>query len=93
MGLRSSCMNAGGQLIAEYSDPAPQAAGGGGTSYLTTDHLGSTRSGDKADGTVKARYDYLPFAEELGSGIGVGRLGWGTALRIPRSRRSPKRKR
>jgi RHS repeat-associated protein len=63
--------NAGGQLIAEYhSDPVPPPAGGGGTSYLTSDHLGSARVVTKSDGTVKARYDYLPFGEELGAGIG-----------------------
>ena len=63
--------NLGGQLIAEYhSDPVPPPAGGGGTSYLTTDHLGSTRLVTKSDGTVKARYDYLPFGEELGAGVG-----------------------
>jgi RHS repeat-associated protein len=70
--------NAGGQLIAEYhSDPVPPASGGGGTSYLTSDHLGSTRVVTKADGTVKARYDYLPFGEELGSGIGSRTVGMG----------------
>ena len=63
--------NAEGQLIAEYhSDPVPSPAGGGGTSYLTNDHLGSTRVVTKADGSVKARYDYLPFGEELGAGVG-----------------------
>jgi RHS repeat-associated protein len=71
--------NAGGQLIAEYSTASPQ---GSGTSYLTSDHLGSTRvvtSAADAGGnvTVKARYDYLPFGEELPldkrpSGIGFG---------------------
>jgi RHS repeat-associated protein len=60
-----------GRLIAEYhSDPVPPASGGGGTSYLTSDHLGSTRVVTKSDGSVKVRYDYLPFGEELGSGIG-----------------------
>lgn len=73
--------NAGGQLIAEYhSDPVPPPAGGGGTSYLTSDHLGSTRVVTKADGTVKARYDYLPFGEELGSGIGQRTTGMGYNL-------------
>ncbi len=63
--------NVAGQLIAEYTtDPVPPAAGGGGTSYLTADHLGSTRVVTKNDGTVKARYDYLPFGEEIGAGIG-----------------------
>ena len=59
--------NAGGQLIAEYTSGPPQ---GSGTSYLTSDHLGSTRVVTKQDGTVKARYDYLPFGEELPSSAG-----------------------
>ncbi len=63
--------NVAGQLIAEYTtDPVPPAAGGGGTSYLTADHLGSTRVVTGSDGTVKARYDYLPFGEEIAAGIG-----------------------
>jgi RHS repeat-associated protein len=63
--------NAGGQLIAEYhGDPVPPAAGGGGTSYLTSDHLGSTRVVTDSLGVVKARYDYLPFGEELPSSVG-----------------------
>jgi RHS repeat-associated protein len=67
--------NAGGQLIAEYTTASPP---GGGTSYLTSDHLGSTRVVTNSDGTVvKGRYDYLPFGEELPtnqrpSGIGYG---------------------
>jgi uncharacterized protein RhaS with RHS repeats len=54
------------RLIAEYhSDPVPPPAGGGGTSYLTTDHQGSTRVVTDSSGNVKARYDYLPFGEEI----------------------------
>jgi RHS repeat-associated protein len=64
--------NAGGQLIAEYhSDPVPMPTGGGGTSYLTTDHLGSTRLVTNASGGTKERYDYLPFGEEVPSTLGV----------------------
>jgi RHS repeat-associated protein len=63
--------NASGQLVAEYvNDPVPPPVGGGGTSYLTSDYLGSTRVVTKADGSVKARYDYLPYGEELSSAIG-----------------------
>jgi RHS repeat-associated protein len=70
--------NVSGQLIAEYhSDPVPPPAGGGGTSYLTSDHLGSTRVVTKSDATVKARYDYLPYGEELGAGIGQRTTGMG----------------
>ena len=66
------------RLIAEYhSDPVPPPAGGGGTSYLITDHLGSTRVVTDSSGNVKARYDYLPFGEEIPTdkrpvGIGYG---------------------
>ncbi|MFY9556729.1 MAG: hypothetical protein WAV47_18615, partial [Blastocatellia bacterium] len=56
-----------GQLIAEYTDPTPSTSSG--TSYLTTDHLGSTRVVTRADGTVRARYDYLPFGEEIASAV------------------------
>ncbi|MEK6286383.1 MAG: RHS repeat-associated core domain-containing protein, partial [Acidobacteriota bacterium] len=70
--------NVGGQLIAEYhNDPVPAPPGGGGTSYLTSDHLGSTRVVTKSDGSVKARYDYLPFGEELGATIGGRTVGTG----------------
>ena len=65
--------NVAGQLVAEYqTDPVPLPPGAGGTSYLTTDDLGSTRvvttSGPSP--TVKARYDYLPFGEQIDSTIG-----------------------
>jgi RHS repeat-associated protein len=66
--------NAAGQLIAEYTSGTPT---GSGTSYLTSDHLGSTRAVTKSDGTVKARYDYIPFGEELGAGIGQRTTGMG----------------
>jgi RHS repeat-associated protein len=64
--------NAAGQLVAEYTD-----AGGSGTatmSYLTTDHLGSTRVVTDGAGAVKARHDYLPFGEEVPQTVG-GRSG------------------
>ncbi|MFY9571566.1 MAG: RHS repeat-associated core domain-containing protein, partial [Blastocatellia bacterium] len=74
--------NVAGQLIAEYaSDPVPSPPGGGGTSYLTSDHLGSTRIVTTSAGGVKARYDYLPFGEEIESDRG-GRtnvVGYGGA--------------
>ena len=62
--------NAGGQLIAEYS-PAAQP---NGTSYLTTDRLGSTRVVTSSSGSVKSRHDYLPFGEEIEAPNG-GRAG------------------
>ena len=68
--------NAGGQLIAEYTSGAPS---GGGTSYLTSDHLGSTRVVMKSDGTTTTttRHDYLPFGEEIQAGIGGRTAGQG----------------
>ena len=74
--------NASGQLTAEYTNDTTPPVGGGGTSYLTSDHLGSTRLVMKSDGTtVKARYDYLPFGEEIPSTIGGrgGVAGYGGA--------------
>jgi RHS repeat-associated protein len=70
--------NVAGQLIAEYTSGTPS---GGGTSYLTSDHLGSTRVVTKSDGTVKARYDYLPFGEEIEPSKGgrSGVIGYGGA--------------
>lgn len=60
--------NAGGQLGAEYGG---EASGAPGVSYLTTDHLGSTRVVTDKDQGVKARRDYLPFGEEIGVGVGA----------------------
>lgn len=62
----SPLLNVAGQLIAEYTSGSPS---GSGTSYLTSDHLGSTRVVMKPDGSV-ARYDYLPFGEEIPSTVG-----------------------
>jgi YD repeat-containing protein len=57
-----------GQLAAEYSTAAPAA---GGTKYLTTDHLGSTRLVTDDTGSAAAMncYDYLPFGGEGISGL------------------------
>jgi RHS repeat-associated protein len=68
--------NAGGQLIAEYTTGTPT---GGDTSYLTTDHLGSTRVVTDSGGNVEARYDYLPFGGEITVGVGgrSGPMGYG----------------
>jgi RHS repeat-associated protein len=67
--------NAAGQLIAEYNDAALSPVIGG-TKYVTADHLGSTRAVTSGGfGTVKARYDYLPFGEELAAGIGIRTAG------------------
>lgn len=60
--------DASGQLAQEYSTaPATDS----GTSYLTADHLGSTRLiTDGSSGMMKKRFDYLPFGEELTAGTG-----------------------
>jgi RHS repeat-associated protein len=60
--------NASGQLVAEYTDV--NQSGTVAMSYLTADHLGSTRLVTDASGSVKARHDYLPFGEEIETGIG-----------------------
>ena len=57
--------NAGGQLIAEYT--SPDTVSNNGLSYLTSDHLGSTRVVTDINGFVKSRHDYLPFGEEIGT--------------------------
>jgi len=61
--------DAGGSLIAEYGGPMPANSG---TSYLTTDHLGSTRVVTNSDPTpaVISRHDYLPFGEEITQLVG-----------------------
>ncbi len=64
--------DAHGQMVAEYSNQAPPTSGG--TSYVTADHLGSTRLVTDSTGTVIARHDYAPFGEEITSVIG-GRSG------------------
>ncbi len=57
----------GGKLIAEYST---QLATIPSISYLTNDHLGSPRVITDANGQVSSRRDFMPFGEELNSGIG-----------------------
>jgi RHS repeat-associated protein len=58
------------RLVAEYTTPDQQPQGGGGTSFLTSDHLGSTRLVTDSTGNVKSRHDYMPFGDELEAGIG-----------------------
>ena len=53
-----------GQMVAEYSSGGAQ--GSGGTSYLTSDILGTPRVITDSSGAVKARHDYMPFGEEIG---------------------------
>src|SRR5262249_32446450 len=53
----------GGQLIAEYGGQT--STSNAGISYLTTDHLSSTRVVTNSNGAVISRHDYLPFGEEI----------------------------
>jgi RHS repeat-associated protein len=69
--------DAQGRMAAEYTTPAPSR--GGGTNYLTADHLGSTRMVTDQTGAAVARHDYLPFGEEIPSGIGGRTNGMGYA--------------
>jgi RHS repeat-associated protein len=59
--------DAKGEVAAEYSSAAPAEVG---TQYLTGDHLGSTRLVSDASGVALGYHDYLPFGEEISSGIG-----------------------
>ena len=72
--------NVAAQLVAEYnlnSEPEQN-----GTSYLTSDTLGTPRVITKADATVKSRHDYLPFGEEIFANTGNRTTGqkYGEAL-------------
>ena len=55
--------DARGRLSAEYGDPTTNTPCV--TCYLTTDSLGSTRLMTDQAGTAVARYDYLPFGQEI----------------------------
>lgn len=59
--------NMGGQLVAEYTSSTPES---NGTSYVTSDTLGTPRVITKADDSLRARHDYLPFGEEISAGVG-----------------------
>ena len=54
-----------GQLVAEYTDVLPETSG---TSFITSDALGSTRLVTGSNKEVKERHDYLPFGEEIPAG-------------------------
>jgi RHS repeat-associated protein len=64
--------NIAGQLVAEYRNTPVEL--GGGTSFVTTDHLGSIRFITHRNGDIKSRHDYLPFGEEVPQTVG-GRSG------------------
>ena len=60
-----------GKLVAEYSTQLSQSPS---IAYTTTDHLGTPRVITDQFGQVKARRDFMPFGEELYTGVG-GRTG------------------
>jgi len=82
----------GAQLVAEYDlttgslkkEYAYGAKGlvatiepGTGTTYATSDHLGSPRVITNSSAAVVSRHDYMPFGEELCSGVGGRTVGMG----------------
>ena len=81
----------GGELIMEFNVKGGSLAkeyvnGGGmeavidpstGTEYTTSDTLGSPRLVTNSSGSVVSRHDYMPFGEELSSGIGGRTTGMG----------------
>jgi RHS repeat-associated protein len=73
-----------GQMIAEYSSNIQQQSGG--TSYLTSDNLGTPRVITGADGSVKARHDYAPFGEELFAGVGGRTTSQGYVVDLARQK-------
>jgi len=64
--------DAQGNLVAEYGQSSTQAPCT--TCYLADDHLGSTRLVASATGSTVEYHDYLPFGEEIPTGMG-GRNG------------------
>src|SRR5713226_8988308 len=67
--LTNVCVyDATGKLVAEYGSAS---SGPGGTTYLTSDHVGSPRVITNGSGGVVSRHDYLPFGEELSAGVGL----------------------
>jgi RHS repeat-associated protein len=55
----------------------PTAINSNGTRYTTLDHLGSPRVLTNSSAGVLSRHDYMPFGEELGSGVGGRTVGMG----------------
>ena len=63
--------DATGQLAEEVT-PAGSDPDGGTTTYLTDDHLGSTRLVTDAAGVFKQRWDYLPFGQLIPGAAAYG---------------------
>jgi len=75
--LRKEYVQGGATLITIE----PTAVNSNGTRYSTSDHLGSPRVVTNASASVVSRHDYMPFGEELGTGIGgrTNGMGYGVA--------------
>jgi RHS repeat-associated protein len=67
-----SVYDAMGMLVAEYGQSTMN-----GTQYLVSDHQATPRVVTSAAGSVISRHDYLPYGEELASGIGMRTGGQG----------------
>jgi len=55
----------------------PTTINSNGTRYTTSDHLGSPRVISNSSAGVVSRHDYMPFGEEIGSGVGGRTVGSG----------------
>jgi len=73
-GLKKEYVYGANGLVATIE---PTAINSNGTRYSTADHLGSPRVVTNSAATVISRHDYMPFGEELGSGIGGRTTGMG----------------
>jgi len=74
--LRKEYIHGGGSLITIE----PTAVNSNGTRYTVSDHLGCPRVVTNSSAGVVSRHDYMPFGEELGSGIGGRTLGMGFSV-------------
>lgn len=76
---------ASGALLKEYiygpggllATIEPTVINTNGTRYTTPDHLGSPRVITNSSSGVVSRHDYMPFGEEIGSGVGGRTPGMG----------------
>jgi RHS repeat-associated protein len=58
----------------------PTVVNSNGTRYTTPDHLGSPRVITNSSAGVVSRHDYMPFGEEIGSGVGGRTTGMGFGI-------------
>lgn len=72
--LKKEYVYSGTGLVATIE---PTAINSNGTRYATADHLGSPRVITNSSAGVVSRHDYMPFGEEIGSGVGGRTVGSG----------------